>query len=63
MNGLASTDSFAVITEKRFGLLEEQLEIVAGLWNTPVGERRTNAIGRDIDHLDFLASEVVPQLQ
>lgn len=24
---------------KRFGLLEEQLEIVTGLWNTPVGER------------------------
>lgn len=25
--------------EKRFGLLEEQLEIVTGLWRTPVGER------------------------
>ena len=25
--------------EKRFGLLEEQLEIVTGLWATPVGER------------------------
>lgn len=25
--------------EKRFGLLEEQLEIVTGLWHTPVGER------------------------
>lgn len=25
--------------EKRFGLLEEQLEIVTGLWSTPVGER------------------------
>ncbi|TRW42892.1 LLM class F420-dependent oxidoreductase [Georgenia yuyongxinii] len=24
---------------KRFGLLEEQLEIVTGLWSTPVGER------------------------
>jgi F420-dependent oxidoreductase-like protein len=24
---------------KRFGLLEEQLEIITGLWNTPVGER------------------------
>ena len=24
--------------EKRFGLLEEQLEIVTGLWSTPVGE-------------------------
>ena len=24
---------------KRFGLLEEQLEIVTGLWNTPLGER------------------------
>lgn len=25
--------------EKRFGLLEEQLEIVTGMWATPVGER------------------------
>ncbi|MDQ0892738.1 LLM class F420-dependent oxidoreductase [Agromyces ramosus] len=25
--------------EKRFGLLEEQLEIVTGLWSTPVGRR------------------------
>jgi len=25
--------------ERRFGLLEEQLEIVTGLWSTPVGER------------------------
>jgi len=25
--------------ERRFGLLEEQLEIVNGLWSTPVGER------------------------
>jgi F420-dependent oxidoreductase-like protein len=25
--------------EKRFGLLEEQLEIVTGLWSTPIGER------------------------
>lgn len=24
---------------KRFGMLEEQLEIVTGLWNTPVGEK------------------------
>src|SRR3954466_9089193 len=24
--------------EKRFGLLEEQLEVVTGLWGTPVGE-------------------------
>ncbi|GGM20052.1 LLM class F420-dependent oxidoreductase [Promicromonospora citrea] len=24
--------------DKRFGLLEEQLEVVTGLWNTPVGE-------------------------
>ena len=24
---------------KRFGLLEEQLEIITGLWGTPVGER------------------------
>ncbi|WP_194896263.1 LLM class F420-dependent oxidoreductase [Catenulispora pinisilvae] len=24
--------------EKRFGLFEEQLEIITGLWNTPVGE-------------------------
>lgn len=25
--------------EKRFGMLEEQLEIVTGLWSTPVGDR------------------------
>ena len=25
--------------DKRFGLLEEQLEIITGLWNTPVGAR------------------------
>ena len=25
--------------DKRFGMLEEQLEIVTGLWGTPVGER------------------------
>jgi F420-dependent oxidoreductase-like protein len=25
--------------EKRFGLLEEQLEIITGLWSTPLGER------------------------
>ncbi len=25
--------------ERRFGMLEEQLEIVTGLWSTPVGER------------------------
>jgi F420-dependent oxidoreductase-like protein len=25
--------------EKRFGILEEQLEIITGLWRTPVGER------------------------
>ncbi|MBB5632402.1 F420-dependent oxidoreductase-like protein [Cryobacterium mesophilum] len=25
--------------EKRFGMLEEQLEIVTGLWSTPVGEK------------------------
>ena len=25
--------------DKRFGMLEEQLEIVTGLWSTPVGER------------------------
>lgn len=25
--------------QKRFGLLEEQLEVVTGLWSTPVGER------------------------
>ncbi len=25
--------------EKRFGLLEEQLEVITGLWATPVGER------------------------
>ncbi|WP_043496413.1 LLM class F420-dependent oxidoreductase [Georgenia sp. SUBG003] len=25
--------------EKRFGMLEEQLEILTGLWSTPVGER------------------------
>jgi len=24
---------------RRFGLLEEQLEVITGLWNTPVGER------------------------
>ncbi|TDW30327.1 LLM class F420-dependent oxidoreductase [Cryobacterium psychrophilum] len=24
---------------KRFGMLEEQLEVITGLWNTPIGER------------------------
>ncbi|WP_188037336.1 LLM class F420-dependent oxidoreductase [Actinotalea sp. JY-7885] len=28
--------------EKRFGLLTEQLEVVTGLWRTPVGERFTH---------------------
>ncbi|WP_149205069.1 LLM class F420-dependent oxidoreductase [Actinotalea subterranea] len=29
--------------EKRFGLLTEQLEVVTGLWSTPVGERFSHA--------------------
>ncbi|MHB1063911.1 MAG: LLM class F420-dependent oxidoreductase [Georgenia sp.] len=36
----AEHDAYGVpFPEKRFGLLEEQLEIVTGLWRTPVGER------------------------
>lgn len=32
--------------EKRFGMLEEQLEVVTGLWGTPVGERFSHAGAR-----------------
>lgn len=43
--------------EKRFGLLEEQLEIVTGLWSTPVGERYDFAG----DHYTLVESPALPK--
>ncbi|NTW42686.1 MAG: LLM class flavin-dependent oxidoreductase, partial [Cellulomonadaceae bacterium] len=43
--------------DKRFGLLEEQLEVVTGLWSTPVGERFTHA-GR---HYSLTDSPALPK--
>lgn len=41
----------------RFGMLEEQLEIVTGLWSTPVGERFTHR-GR---HYEVVDSPALPK--
>ena len=42
---------------KRFGLLEEQLEIVTGLWNTPLGERYSFAG----EHYTLVDSPALPK--
>src|SRR5699024_8958208 len=43
--------------ERRFGLLEEQFAIVAGLWNTPVGER----FSFDGEHYTVTDSPALPK--
>jgi len=43
--------------EKRFGLLEEQLEVVTGLWGTPVGE----TFSHDGDHYTLVDSPALPK--
>jgi F420-dependent oxidoreductase-like protein len=42
---------------KRFGLLEEQMEIITGLWGTPVGERYSF----DGKHYQLLDSPALPK--
>lgn len=43
--------------DKRFGLLEEQLEVITGLWNTPVGER----FGHAGAHYTLVDSPALPK--
>ncbi|MDJ0377554.1 LLM class F420-dependent oxidoreductase [Cryobacterium sp. PH31-L1] len=42
---------------KRFGMLEEQLEVITGLWNTPVGDRY-NFAG---EHYTLIDSPALPK--
>ncbi|NYF11115.1 F420-dependent oxidoreductase-like protein [Leifsonia sp. AK011] len=43
--------------EKRFGPFEEQLEIITGLWNTPIGER----FSYDGSHYQLVDSPALPK--
>lgn len=43
--------------DKRFGLLEEQLAVVTGLWNTPVGEK----FSFDGEHYQLTDSPALPK--
>ncbi|MCI2957142.1 TIGR03560 family F420-dependent LLM class oxidoreductase [Agromyces atrinae] len=43
--------------EKRFGILEEQLEVITGLWSTPVGERYSFAG----EHYTLVDSPALPK--
>ncbi|TFD07774.1 LLM class F420-dependent oxidoreductase [Cryobacterium sp. TMT1-66-1] len=42
---------------KRFGMLEEQLEVITGLWNTPVGDRYNFAA----EHYTLVDSPALPK--
>ncbi|TFD46376.1 LLM class F420-dependent oxidoreductase [Cryobacterium frigoriphilum] len=42
---------------KRFGMLEEQLEIITGLWNTPIGE----SYSFDGEHYTLIESPALPK--
>lgn len=43
--------------EKRFGILEEQLEVITGLWSTPVGEKYSFAG----EHYTLVESPALPK--
>ena len=54
----AEHDAFGIpFPAKRFGMLEEQLEVITGLWGTPLGERFTYSG----EHYTLLDSPALPK--